>query len=530
MHPASLWLVLALAGLSLSAGQFVGPGINNQPVQPSAKPRHTATGTVVNSVTGEPIRRALVRLNSAGVQQSGFTGADGRFSIDGVPEGPLYISAQRPGFFDESQVSRRSTSIVNFGAATGDLLVKLIPAAHIEGRVLDSDGEPIENAQIEVLVRTILNGRKQWQNRGGTSTDESGAYEIGDLFPGTYLIRTRSMSVFAAYLNVQGANGASQVYPAEFYPDAPDESSAQPLDLAGGETAHADFTLSPVPAFAVTGTIAGVQNGLGISCQDSGGREVAVGVRFNPKTGKYALHGVPAGSWNISFTSNNSQGKTYYAEQQVNVSAADVRGIDVVLQPRPSIPVHIVNGNANQVQVLLSGEASLFTGQISYMAQFDPSDGSMQVRDVSPGSYTVSAHSFGRGCVESIESGDTDLMREPFTVLAGSQPQPIEVTLSNQCATLSVSVSAPPGEETGALLLVEEGSSTPPLLMNIRLNSKFQFQNLTPATYQVYAFADITNLEYADPEALRGFPSQEVTLNAGQNSDLQLELISRNGK
>src|SRR5271156_5073962 len=44
----------------------------------------TLSGTVVNSVTGQPIARAMVRTNGA-VQRTTFSDSEGHFQIDGLP-------------------------------------------------------------------------------------------------------------------------------------------------------------------------------------------------------------------------------------------------------------------------------------------------------------------------------------------------------------------------------------------------------------------------------------------------------------
>jgi hypothetical protein len=50
---------------------------------------------------------------------------------------------------------------------------------------------------------------------------------------------------------------------------------------------------------------------------------------------------------------------------------------------------------------------------------------------------------------------------------------------------------------------------------------------LSPGSYQVFAFSRVEGLEYANPEALRAYPSQSVTLEAGQKMDLTLDLAER---
>src|SRR5260370_39015052 len=48
--------------------------------------KHALRGTVVNSVTGEPIRGALVQIYFNG-QSSMLTGPDGKFQFEGLPNG-----------------------------------------------------------------------------------------------------------------------------------------------------------------------------------------------------------------------------------------------------------------------------------------------------------------------------------------------------------------------------------------------------------------------------------------------------------
>jgi hypothetical protein len=47
---------------------------------------------------------------------------------------------------------------------------------------------------------------------------------------------------------------------------------------------------------------------------------------------------------------------------------------------------------------------------------------------------------------------------------------------------------------------------------------------LAAGSYQVFAFSTLNGLEYADAQALRSYHSQSVTLDAGQKTDLTLEL------
>ena len=52
---------------------------------------------------------------------------------------------------------------------------------------------------------------------------------------------------------------------------------------------------------------------------------------------------------------------------------------------------------------------------------------------------------------------------------------------------------------------------------------------LTPGSCQVFALSSVEGLEYSNPEALRGYASQTVSLDAGQKAELTLEVSERKG-
>ncbi len=309
--------------------------VPNQPANttPSAIKRDPISGTVYNSATGEPVGRALVKVNAGRDQLYAFTGSDGRFQIDGVPEGPAMITAQRPGFLDAQRSMQPFSRAASFAVGPGnnDFRVPLQPSARITGTVLDSDGEPIEGVQVQVTIGQVVQGRKVWMNRGGGITDDSGTYAIENLEPGDAYVHTANHP-----------SPPGQVFPGRYYPDADDTASAQVVPLNAGQQARADFTLRAVRGFNVSGTVAGLPPGIGFQVWVEGpnGDRRRFPYQFDVALGRFTIRLVPAGSWDFHFGAND-QGRMFEGERQVTVAETDIKGLQVILQSGADIPVEI---------------------------------------------------------------------------------------------------------------------------------------------------------------------------------------------
>jgi hypothetical protein len=86
---------------------------------------YSLRGTVVNSVTGEPIHNALVTLSTDGVR-SVFTATDGSFEFRDLKEtGDREIFVMRPGYFSP-QLVRFS----RYSAGSSTIPVRSDPISH----------------------------------------------------------------------------------------------------------------------------------------------------------------------------------------------------------------------------------------------------------------------------------------------------------------------------------------------------------------------------------------------------------------
>ena len=246
---AFIALVLPMACAGQTTNWFIHDRILDEP--PVSQNHYKLTGTVVNSVTGEPITRAVVRTNGPSPQQQVFTDGAGHFEINDVPEGQTMITAQRPGFLG-IETSGHRPQMVTVGPATPTVQIKLIPEGGIKGKVTDNEGQPIEGIQVQVLSSQISNGYKNWFVRDSAQTDENGDYGIEALSPGQYILST-GMMVISPPAAVAENGPVNDVYPPQYFPNAPEQDNAQPVNVQAGQAVEADFRLSPVRSYSVSG-------------------------------------------------------------------------------------------------------------------------------------------------------------------------------------------------------------------------------------------------------------------------------------
>ena len=247
---------IALAGLS--------PAQVNSSPHPQTPALSRLSGTVVNSVTGEPIARALVRVYGV-AQRSAFTDSEGHFQIEGLPAGPTNIDLQKPGYSNQQD---SGTNRVIIGADTGTVVLQLSPLGAIYGRVLDIAGQPIENVPVRLIGRSISEGRRRWNLAGSAESDEDGRFRFPSLTPGSYYLAAGPGIQPEVRLLARNAKPKTG-YPSLYYPNAPDLSSASPIQLVAGQQAEADFSMAAVPVYKVSGTVTNFVPGRGVVLQMS---------------------------------------------------------------------------------------------------------------------------------------------------------------------------------------------------------------------------------------------------------------------
>jgi Carboxypeptidase regulatory-like domain len=585
-----LFSVALLSGLIISApnpshSQNEVPQEQNQSSAQTTLfgPEATLHGIVRNAASGEPVPRALVRVNGDALSGT-LTDSDGRFEIPKVPSGPQEVQVTKPGYLDQAEAGLDNVVENTHGYARNvivavnmpDVVFSMSPVNSIRGQVQLSTGDPAEGIQITLLKRTIQDGRVAWQRAANAKTNSEGIYRFGGLADGSYAVYTEPAMDSETATNLvedgSGANVARSGYPSVFYPDSRDLAGAAKITISAGEQAQANISLALEPFLEVSASVtfpgstrasrsSPDQSGRSISVQvmDAQGHQLPYSAQYDQSTntaqailpdGTYSLVAV-ATMQRVFAASPRDAAPTTVQEIPALVGQVDftvaghpATGLRLPLASSRAIPVQVSvvhsaasssNPGRNEVFITLSQTGAWITdGMVMSFAQ-GSSDGTLSSSFVPPGTYWAHTSIAQKGmCEASLTAAGASLAREPLVLGGSGSTQQLNLSLRDDCASLTLSspqsiASLTAGEEPFYIVFVvpdfDSTSDVVPQTLRPSTGGKIILSGLTPGNYHVYAFNRPVALEYRNPAALANLPSQTVTLSPSATSDLTVEAV-----
>lgn len=265
---ACLFFCALLAAVPAACAQGTVPAPNPQDAPSAPPPTAAVHGIVKNAVTGEPLARVLVRVETRS-DTGALTDGDGRFEIPDVPIGNAVIDLVKPGFGDALQAEDTPTfwqanrgvpHPVTVAEGTPDLEFAMRPLNAIRGLIELSSGDSAEKISVELLRQTVVDGRLAWQQDAVAETNADGAYRFGELPDGVYAVMTTPSMDGDNTGRLPAGGAAPQVrtgYARSFYSDSRDLAGAARIRLTGGQTVQANLTLRQEGFHLVRATLSG---------------------------------------------------------------------------------------------------------------------------------------------------------------------------------------------------------------------------------------------------------------------------------
>jgi hypothetical protein len=244
--------------IAASAGSWrsVAQGLNAE-----EKETETIRGTVVNSVTHEPIGRALVY--SPDNRFAMMSDAGGRFEFK-IPRAKNEPEAQHASgmmaYYDsgDPQHYRISSSIALMARKPGFLMdensregaapneagqevtIQLVPEALVVGLVSLPTADGTDQLQVELYKRLIQDGREVWNSAGTVQTRSNGEFRFAELAAGTYKVFTHE-EIDRDPLTFN-PRGQLYGYPPVYYPSSNDFATASAIRVTAGATVNVNLS------------------------------------------------------------------------------------------------------------------------------------------------------------------------------------------------------------------------------------------------------------------------------------------------
>jgi hypothetical protein len=501
---------------------------------PAPSPLYRITGTVVNAVTGEPVRRAAVAALSVSDHHavaSVESGNDGQFALEGLAAAKYDLVAIRRGFllslYDQHELF--NTAIVTGeGQQTEGLIFRMTPATSLHGVVTDDGGDPVENAKVLLFLKPHNLGAKITQ-KAETTTDDTGEYDFGDLAPGEYLLAVTAkpwytLQHFTSRPRQRPASDPSAAldvaYPVTFFDSTTEEASATPIILAGGSREEANINLHALPALHLTVESPMRQGWIATSAEL---RQVIFGslastdsITPQPaaQTGTVEFTGVAPGHYELSQGDPPRIAELdATASQQVDPNlgnpAVDFSGTlrsssGIALPDKVTLSIESLEGVHRQEQIFVNSSDGQFTFQF-----------------IRQGNYELSASTPDKQLpIISITIGNRTHAGNRITVL----DKPVQAVVTVSLGETRVEGFARKAEKgvPGAMvvLIPKEPAAFPALARRDQSDSdgSFALRDVAPGQYTVVAIENGWELDWARPEVISRYLPGGIPVNVTESS------------
>jgi len=507
----------------------------------------SAEGIVLDAVTGEPVEdvdvsAAVSEFDSAPITV--MSDAKGRFVFPNLPTGKYRLTTLRAGYVSVRPEGRRSPLDAGVwittrqGQPLKDVVLRIFRAGAISGRVLDARGQPVVNAEANLIRQSYDDRGRQisqpqylGRDLGGGTTNDRGEFRIFGIPAGEYRVRISpdiSETVFQP-------NAGDEIEQETYYPGVPDFASAGPVRVEwGSEIRLSDMTVPMLKAGPVKLKIV---NETGVPEGESDFRSFEIyrdgqviagvisGASLTGGSGRFELRGgLPPGKYDIRLGWGGNESMEA-GRATIEVSGTEVTG-NIVVRKAPVVTGKLLLQGPGGTQPL-AASIRLESGSIQLAARAN-SSGAFSIRGVPVGEYDAS---FGRlpdgAFIKNVRANGSEVSADRIPVQSETS---LELVFASAGATVEGVVKNSKGLPISgaAVVLVPEGPAQELSQMyrttHSDLSGHFTLDDILPGTYFVYAWMEMDGAAYRNADFMKRFESRGQALRIRETEAVQMDV------
>ncbi|MBM3784040.1 MAG: hypothetical protein FJW30_06745 [Acidobacteria bacterium] len=492
------------------------------------------TGRVLDARTNAPLAgvRVVARKLDAPETKASHgtrTNEEGVYLFPALEAGGYVLHFERAGYIkSNSQFALRKIRVVT-GETSKEAEFLLFEQSVLLGRVLDSDGDPVDKAEVTVTA---------W-NRNGyalrTQTDDEGRFRAAGLIGGPYLVAANPGSSSAL-----AASGEPTLEVRTYFPSTTEADSASVVHLEQGETREGiEIRVRRVPAIRIAGQISGFPEGAtgaGLELYRVADSGVSFVNRAEPvrrihveRPGSFELSMVPTGEYDLVAKAWNGPASAI-GILRLRAGAAGLDGLSIPMRPYAKVEARIRWDGApvklpQRAFWAISHQPLYFTGVFGTTE----TEGTARFERLGPTVYTLTS---GRAEGWYVKSVLLNGRPQRGLAIDPTNGGDLEIQLSSRPAAIRGKVAIPAGYQGHAeACLFPDGVQGPELAHRFRsvpaTTGSFEFASVAPGKYKLAVVSTGLNPRVLSPGFLDrlGAKVYEVLTEEGVTTTVDARLV-----
>ncbi len=494
-------------------------------------------GTVTDSVTGQKLRKAFLRINGTGGAFTAVTDDRGVFSIANIPAGLYDVEAERQGYVNARSSGTGAISLSSAfeplvqlrlvpGQLLNDLSIPLPPQAVLTGSVIDEEGDPWTHARVSLYRSVWSRAGRKLELAEDVEVNDLGEYRLAGLPPGTYFVAAKPDAQWESRHrpNNPAQPGSSQP---TWYPSSPNRAGSTPLVLSSGsQIGGITIRLHRTQAHRIHGELTGAELRPGqqaiVAVSASDPALTQAGVVHPDST--FELPELTPGVYELRVLTGLPPIRAGTA--QVTVEDRDLDGVSIPLSAPQAVKgqIRIEGTDSPMPGGRFIGLTPVNAPGEAFLTARTKDDGTFEIPEAAAQRYEIEVPGTGFYLKELAYEGQVS--HDGTILLDGSGE--LTITLSFKPARVIGTVTQAVNLKQNPTVVMVPKQFAHSRVAQFDQNGAFTFDDVAPGAYTLYAFESIPSGAWDDPALERELDGQGVEFETKEDElrGLDVPLLS----